>query len=75
MSSELDSPNSAGRSGTERAILETRQPWRYGCPYGHSAWVFRAGDGQYFCRTCEESFERLRDKKTEGTVIPPGGAD
>lgn len=72
MSSELDAPNTAGSTGT-RPTLDG-QPWRYGCPYGHSAW-YRTADGRLFCRTCEERFDRLHDKKTEGTTIPPGGED
>jgi hypothetical protein len=72
MSSELDSPNTAGSSGTEPPTFETRHPWRYGCPYGHSAW-YRTADDRFYCRTCEEPFEHLRDKKTQGTAVPPGG--
>lgn len=72
MSSELDAPNTAGRTGTEPT--PDAQPWRYGCPYGHSAWYRTADDG-FFCRTCEAPFEHLRDKKADGTAVPPGGED
>lgn len=69
MSSELDTPKIAESSGTEPI---PDHPWRYGCPYGHSAW-YRTADGNLYCRTCETSFEHLRDKKAHGTAIPPGG--
>lgn len=69
MSSELESPNTAGRSETGSTH---DHPWRYGCPYGHSAW-YRTANGDLYCRTCETSFEHLRDKKAHGTAIPPGG--
>lgn len=71
MSSELDSPNTAESSGTEPT---SDHPWRYGCPYGHSAW-YRTADGQLFCRACQKRFERLHDKKIQGTAIPPGGGE
>lgn len=71
MSSELDAPNTAGRTGTESPDA---QPWRYGCPYGHSAW-YRTTDDGFFCRTCEEHFDALRDKKIHGTAVRPGGGE
>lgn len=72
MPSDLEAPISTGTSGTERPSENPDYPWRFGCAYGHSAW-YRTSDGRYFCRSCDEPFDRLHDKKAEGVLVPPGG--
>ena len=50
-----------------RSKPDPEQLWRYGCPEcGNQVW--RSAKGYvYWCRECEESFERgkLRDRKRE----------